>query len=121
MCLVRSILVSSQSAVHDIITFDGKTKITFFLQGNVWQQLLSFHFVLELVNTIPFMLTVSTKSQKFASFAEILTARCIIDLSAFVASAAELVHPSFPQLLASETLIREYVCEYTVFLVIIYN
>jgi hypothetical protein len=52
-------------------------------------------------------------------FAEILTLRCIIDISAFVASAAELVHPSFPQLLASETLIREYVCEYTVFLVII--
>ncbi|GLV33936.1 slowpoke 2 [Carabus blaptoides fortunei] len=26
-------------------------------KGNIWQQLLSFHFVLELVNTIPFMLT----------------------------------------------------------------
>lgn len=28
-------------------------------QGNIWQQLLSFHFILELVNTIPFLLTVS--------------------------------------------------------------
>ncbi|XP_059472651.1 potassium channel subfamily T member 2 isoform X5 [Neocloeon triangulifer] len=26
-------------------------------KGNIWQQLLSFHFILELVNTIPFMLT----------------------------------------------------------------
>ncbi|XP_034254066.1 potassium channel subfamily T member 2 isoform X5 [Thrips palmi] len=26
-------------------------------KGNIWQQLLSFHFVLELVNTIPFMFT----------------------------------------------------------------
>ncbi|XP_071053549.1 potassium channel subfamily T member 2 isoform X5 [Onthophagus taurus] len=27
-------------------------------KGNIWQQLLSFHFILELVNTIPFTLTV---------------------------------------------------------------
>lgn len=30
------------------------------LQGNIWQQVLSFHFILEMVNTIPFALTVST-------------------------------------------------------------
>lgn len=28
-------------------------------KGNIWQQILSFHFILELVTTIPFALTVS--------------------------------------------------------------
>lgn len=28
-------------------------------QGNIWQQILSFHFILELVTTVPFALTVS--------------------------------------------------------------
>lgn len=28
-------------------------------QGNIWQQLLSFHFVLEIMNTVPFTFTVS--------------------------------------------------------------
>lgn len=30
-----------------------------YLQGNIWQQILSFHFILELVTTVPFALTVS--------------------------------------------------------------
>lgn len=29
-------------------------------QGNIWQQILSFHFILELVTTIPFALTVGS-------------------------------------------------------------
>ncbi|KAK4312445.1 hypothetical protein Pmani_016133 [Petrolisthes manimaculis] len=29
-------------------------------KGNIWQTLRSFHFLLELINTIPFILTVST-------------------------------------------------------------
>lgn len=29
------------------------------LQGNIWQQILSFHFILELVTTVPFAFTVS--------------------------------------------------------------
>lgn len=29
-----------------------------YLQGNIWQQILSFHFILELVTTVPFTLTV---------------------------------------------------------------
>lgn len=29
------------------------------LQGNIWQQILSFHFILELVTTVPFVFTVS--------------------------------------------------------------
>lgn len=29
------------------------------LQGNIWQQVLSFHFVLEILNTVPFTVTVS--------------------------------------------------------------
>ncbi|KAH1010358.1 hypothetical protein HUJ05_004662, partial [Dendroctonus ponderosae] len=28
-------------------------------KGNIWQQLLSFHFVLEILNTVPFTFTVS--------------------------------------------------------------
>lgn len=32
--------------------------LTFF-QGNIWQQILSFHFILELVTTVPFTFTVS--------------------------------------------------------------
>lgn len=31
----------------------------FTLQGNIWQQILSFHFILELVTTVPFAFTVS--------------------------------------------------------------
>lgn len=40
-----------------------KDRIDFF-QGNIWQQLLSRHFILEMVNTIPFTITVRSQSKK---------------------------------------------------------
>lgn len=38
-----------------------------FRQGNIWQQILSFHFILELVTTVPFLFTVRCSSS-FVTF-----------------------------------------------------
>lgn len=60
------------------------------------------------------MLTVSATQSCFQRNVKQFCMSLLFDLLAFVASTANIVHPSFPQLLAGETLIREYVCEYTV-------
>ncbi|KAJ8977453.1 hypothetical protein NQ317_002568 [Molorchus minor] len=40
------------------ISFRDKVQGKYILHlGNIWQQLLSFHFILEIVNTIPFTMT----------------------------------------------------------------
>ena len=34
-------------------------------KGNLWQQIISFYFILEMVNTIPYLLTVIISSSSF--------------------------------------------------------
>lgn len=38
------------------------------LQGNIWQQVLSFHFILELLTTLPFAMTVCIFFSNWISF-----------------------------------------------------
>lgn len=48
-----------------------KLNAVLLLQGNIWQQVLSFHFVLEILNTVPFTVTVST-NKDFSSFKKLV-------------------------------------------------
>lgn len=78
-------------------------------QGNIWQQILSFHFILELVTTVPFLFTVSHSSR---SFSPNLILHPLICVSTDLLSIPEAsLHSRVPQLLACQALAREHVCK----------
>lgn len=60
-CLYLFVVAAEEEA--ETLKFLGQQRECFLnlvsLQGNIWQQILSFHFILELVTTVPFALTVS--------------------------------------------------------------
>lgn len=73
-------------------------------QGNIWQQILSFHFILELVTTVPFLFTVSHSSRSPNLISH--------PLSADLLSIPEApLHSRVSQLLACQALAREHVCK----------
>ncbi|XP_049803720.1 potassium channel subfamily T member 2 [Schistocerca nitens] len=54
----RSLLMWIVQVILAIISLTEALLLAYLgYKGNIWQQLLSFHFILELVNTIPFTLT----------------------------------------------------------------
>lgn len=84
-------------------------------KGNIWQQILSFHFILELVTTIPFALTVSTPP---AGGCEIIRSphpecECFVCVSDTLATTAESLHSRVSQLLAGQAITGEHVRKYT--------
>lgn len=95
-------------------------------QGNIWQQILSFHFILELVTTIPFVFTVSatTSNNRKSSSESVNWQRKLIltffflflfcrrvprPLADTMAPNAKLIHPDIFELLACQALAGEYV------------
>lgn len=80
----------------------------FHLQGNIWQQILSFHFILELVTTIPFALTVSSTLIWIIISIEWVFLYLFADCAS---AAAQSIHTNFPELLAGQAFAGEHVCK----------
>ena len=86
-----------------------------FFQGNILQQILSFGFILELVNTVPFLMTVSNQHTiiwifyliiKFRMQICIIICRCLfID---FLQPATFSVFACISELLVSQSSTREH-------------
>lgn len=90
-------------------------------QGNIWQQILSFHFILELVTTVPFVFTVRTQTTKTTRRIDQMTNFLILPYRVFfflggttdiMATNAKLIYSNIFELLACQTLAGEYVRKY---------
>ena len=78
-----------------------------FIKGNIWQQVLSFHFILELFTTIPFAITVSAFFK--TNIKIYLNLFKIIDI---LSSVQKFIYTHISKLLVSQKKFRKYVCEY---------
>lgn len=78
-------------------------------KGNIWQQILSFHFILELVTTIPFALTVSAADCFVLQHNSIIGSPPLVDT---LAATAESLHSRVSQLLAGQAITGEHVRKY---------
>lgn len=83
--------------------------ISFLLQGNIWQQILSFHFILELITTIPFALTVSENFTDLKINTIFKISSLILDI---MAAFKKFIYTHIPKLLVSKTFSREHVRKY---------
>ena len=85
-------------------------------KGNLWQQIISFYFILEMVNTIPYLLTVFFYLFFFFFYSMFnLTVNRVISsiaIKGVLFSVATPLHPRLPQLLARKKGTRKHVCKY---------
>lgn len=42
----------------------GKMSVHVYFQGNIWEQMFQVSFLLEMINTVPFIITVKKKKKK---------------------------------------------------------
>lgn len=84
-------------------------------KGNIWQQILSFHFILELVTTIPFALTVSNvwSGLCLCCYSATLCRFHVRPGSAdIMATTEESLHTRLSELLAGQAISGKYVRKY---------
>lgn len=74
------------------------------------QQLLSFHFLLELITTVPFIFTVSIYYLFLIGYDVSVNNASIYYFTDFPTNIDQSFHTSVSKLLVGEKILRKYVC-----------
>ena len=83
-------------------------------KGNLWQQIISFYFILEMVNTIPYLFTVrSSRSSFLHSLIQLQLIVISFTRVGVLLSVAPPLYPRLPQLLARKKGTWKHVCKYS--------
>lgn len=78
-------------------------------QGNIWEQIFHVSFVLEMINTLPFIITVGEPQPQALLPKPHLTSP--LHTTGLLATSSESVHPCISQLLAGQACTGEHDCK----------